>query len=418
VIEEAPAPHISDVTRRALHDYACRVAEAAGLRGIATCEFLLGPDEAISFLEVNPRIQVEHPVTELVTGVDLVEWQLLIASGRSIPDTPPYEQRGHAIEARIYAEDPALDFLPVAGRLATVAWPIGPAIRVDAGYTSGDTVPTTYDAMLAKVIALGGDRDAALAVLRVALDDTIVAGATTNLAWLQDLLDRDAVQRGHATTATAGRVKVGSAPRGLSPVAVVARTVDAASAAATDPWSAIGPWRSSGRATVVVHGDDWEERLSLWRDGTGWQATMGDIPSRIRWWRGPNGVWTIVASESVEKYAVVERDGKLVVYGSHGHLDVGLGPRPQRRAGSSTRMADGQIRAPLPANVMGVHVSPGDTVSRGDPLVTLSAMKMELVCDAPAKATVESVSCRAGDLVAADQILVTLMWATGDSVSE
>ena len=162
VIEEAPAPNIDDQLRQALHEYAQRIAEEVGLRGIATCEFLLGADGTLAFLEVNPRIQVEHPVTELVSGIDLVEWQLLVAAGHPLPvvDTKP---RGHSIEARVYAENPAKGFLPSAGKIAVVDWPVRPDVRVDAGYASGDTMPSTYDPMLAKIVARGATRDAALA---------------------------------------------------------------------------------------------------------------------------------------------------------------------------------------------------------------------------------------------------------------
>ncbi|MDP9367230.1 MAG: ATP-grasp domain-containing protein, partial [Chloroflexota bacterium] len=133
VIEEAPAPNIRAEIRRGLHEHARRISEEVGLRGIATCEFLLGADGTLAFLEVNPRIQVEHPVTELVTGVDLVEWQLLIAAGGYLPRHPPTGPRGHAIEARIYAEDPSAGFFPAAGRLVTVSWPVRPDVRIDAG---------------------------------------------------------------------------------------------------------------------------------------------------------------------------------------------------------------------------------------------------------------------------------------------
>lgn len=408
VIEEAPAPNVSDATRRSLHDYACRVANEAGLRGIATCEFLLGAGEEIAFLEVNPRIQVEHPVTELVTGVDLVEWQLLIASGNQVSHYVRWEPRGHAIEARVYAEDPGAGFVPTAGKLGPVVWPTGPAIRVDAGYASDDAVPAVYDAMLAKLIAHGASRDAALAALRQALIESVVSGVATNVGWLIDLLNDGAVQKGRASTATATRVAPTARDRGLSPVAIVAQTLDHVSVDASDPWSAIGPWRSSGRATVTVHGDVWEQRVTVWREPAGWGATVDDSGDTVRWWRDATGIWTIAAGDTVAHFAVMEHGDEFDVYGNGGHWSMRIGPMPTTRSGRKERRSDGLVRAPLPASVVGIHVAAGDRVTRGQPLVTLSAMKMELVCEAPIDALVSSVSCRQDELVSADQVLVTL----------
>lgn len=408
VIEEAPAPHIGEPARRALHDYACRVAEETGLRGIATCEFLLGKGEEIAFLEVNPRIQVEHPVTELVTGVDLVAWQLAIAAGDQIPDHRAPPPRGHAIEARVYAEDPAMGFMPTAGKLGPVSWPNGPNLRVDAGYARGDAVPTAYDAMLAKVVAHATERQGALAALEQALRTTVVSGVTTNLGWLLDLLHDQAVREGRATTGTASNVDSPSRPAGLAPVAAVAYLVDRGAPDAVDPWSAIGPWRASGRATVAVHGDDWETSVAVWRDEFGWLASTSDEPASVRWWHGPDGVWTLGANERVVKLAVVERDGGFDVSGDGGHWIVRHGPRPVQRQSDTARKGDGQVLAPLPATVVRVHVAAGDRVTKGQPLVTLSAMKMELICEAPADGQVAVVGCRENDLVAADQVLVNI----------
>jgi acetyl/propionyl-CoA carboxylase alpha subunit len=408
VIEEAPAPHVSDTTRQALHEYGCRVAKEAGLRGIATCEFLLDKDAEIAFLEVNPRIQVEHPVTELVTGVDLVEWQLQIASGACVPSHETPEPRGHAIEARVYAEDPDAGFLPTAGALGPVAWPAGPAIRVDAGYGSGDTVPTAYDAMLAKIVGHGADRADALSALQVALCDTVVSGVTTNIGWLLNLLGSDAVRDGLTTTTTAATIERSRRPPGMAPVAAVAQQVDRASSVATDPWSAIGPWRASGRATIIVHGVDWEMSVTIWRDATGWQAALDGFSAPVRWWRGPDRVWTIGSEARVVRFAVVEREGTFLVYGNGGHWPIWPGPKPAKSAGTHAQQSDGQVLAPLPATVIQVHVTEGDQVTKGQPLVTLSAMKMELVCESPDGGRIASVSCREGDLVAADQLLVKL----------
>ncbi|HEV2107118.1 MAG TPA: biotin carboxylase N-terminal domain-containing protein [Thermomicrobiales bacterium] len=408
VIEEAPAPNVDAETRRALHAHARRIAEEVDLRGIATCEFLLGGDGVLAFLEVNPRIQVEHPVTELVTGIDLVEWQLLIAAGSRLPERTAPSPRGHAIEARVYAEDPGADFFPAPGRLATVSWPVRPDVRVDAGYTSDDVIPAAYDPLLAKVIAHGADRESAIAVLRVALLDTVVAGVPTNISWLVNLLDHEAVRSGRATTRTAGDVALSMPDRSLVPIAAVAHMLDGSPSAPVDPWSAIGPWRMSGRVVLTVHGDDWEERAVVWRTAAGWEATIGTPPIPIRWWRDPAGIWTIGAADTVVKMAVIECGDVLEVYGSGGRWLVRPGPKPAGNVARQQRPSDGRVLAPLPASVLGIHVDVGDRVARGQPLVTLNAMKMELVCEAPVAGVVEAISCRIDELVAADDVLVNL----------
>lgn len=413
VIEEAPAPNVDDPTRRALHAHARRIAEAVGLVGIATCEFLLGGDGTLAFLEVNPRIQVEHPVTEEVTGVDLVACQLAIAAGDGLPDFAP-PPRGHAIEARVYAEDPAVGFFPAAGRLATVVWPARPDVRVDAGYASGDVVPAAYDALLAKVVGRGPDRDAALAALEVALRDTAVAGLPTNVPWLLDLLDQPDIRAGRATTRTAGDVAPTNRDRTLALVAAVAHALDRPPAAEPDPWSVVGPFRVAGTTTLTFHGDDWEERVAVAGAGPDWELTVGDATVRARWWRDPAGVWTVVAADAVARLAIVEREGGLEVAGGGGRWLVRSGPRPSGAAERRVGPGDGRVRAPLPAKVLRLHVAPGDRVEGGQALVTLGAMKMELACDAPTAGVVETVSCRVDDLVAAGDLLVELRLADAE----
>ena len=408
VIEEAPAPNVSDELRANLHDYARRVAMETGLCGIATCEFLLDREGQIAFLEVNPRIQVEHPVTELVTGVDLVEWQLLIAAGELLPVDSTPEPRGHSIEARIYDEDPFAGFIPTVGPLPLVVWPSRPGVRVDAGYVTGDVVPASYDAMLAKVCALGGDRPTALSALRLALLDTIVAGPATNIPWLFNLLDDPTVQSGNATTATAGHVAATMPRHPLAPIAAVAFLVNRPPSPGNDAWSAIGPWRISGNADVIVHGDDWEDRVCVQRTPDGWQATSEALHAAVRWWRDHAGVFTLASGGEVMRAAVLARGRALEVTGHGGRWLIFPGPRPTASQSTERRSSDGRVRAPLPASVLGIHVDVGDRVSRGQPLVTLSAMKMEIVCDSPVNGIVEAIGCMVNELVEADQELVTM----------
>jgi acetyl/propionyl-CoA carboxylase alpha subunit len=407
VIEEAPAPGLTPELRRIVHEYARAVATAVGLHGIATCEFLVGADGTIAFLEVNPRIQVEHPVTEMVTGIDLVAWQLRLAAGAPLPDAVP-PPRGHAIEARVYAEDPAHGFLPAPGRLTTVAWPVGPGIRVDAGYASGDVVPSAYDAMLGKVIVHAPDRATALAGLRAALLDTIVAGVPTNLPWLLDLLATPAVEAGTATTETAARVPPRTVPHRPAVLGAVAHALDRSRGAGSSPWSAIGPFRLAGSATLVVHGEGWQEAVQIERRGESWFIGDEAAITPYAWWRDEAGVWTVAAGDTVVRLAVNEAGDGLEVAGAGGRWLVALGHRPVAGGSRQQQRADGRVRAPMPGRILEVSVAPGQRVEAEQPLVLLTAMKMELSCVAPAAGSVSEVRCAAGDQVEAHQVLVEL----------
>jgi acetyl/propionyl-CoA carboxylase alpha subunit len=408
VIEEAPAPGIPDDIRLALHQHACRVAEEVGLQGIATCEFLLGHDGTLAFLEVNPRIQVEHPVTELVTDVDLVEWQLRIAIGKTVSFHSTPEPRGHAIEARVYAEDPSRAFFPSAGTLVTVCWPVRPDTRVDAGYATGDTVPESYDAMLAKIITHGPYRQAAAAALSVALTETIAGGLPTNISWLLDLLKDHRVQAGTSTTQLASQIVPSMPDRSLALLAVVAQTLDRSQRETSDPWAAIGPFRASGEAALVFHGDGWEKRVNVRRSGQRWITSSDGRTAELRWWRDAAGVWTITSGDQTGRFAVVDTGQRLEVSGHGGRWTMHAGATPPEITTGARQASDGRVRAPLPGRVQQVHVAPGDEVSSGEPLVTLNAMKMEFVCNAPAAGVVATGGGERGDQVAADDLLVTL----------
>jgi acetyl-CoA/propionyl-CoA carboxylase biotin carboxyl carrier protein len=199
VIEETPAAKLPDAARRALHDAAAKAAKALRYRNAGTVEFLVGPDGRPAFLEVNRRLQVEHPVTEAVLGIDLVAWQLRVAAGESLPPAGTWSPRGHAIEARVTAEDPAAGFLPSVGRLVDVRWPSGPGIRVDAGFHAGDEVSPYYDSLLAKVIAHAETREQAIARLDRALEETAVLGVRSNVAFLRRCLASETFRSGAAT---------------------------------------------------------------------------------------------------------------------------------------------------------------------------------------------------------------------------
>jgi len=412
VIEEAPAPNLPDEARRRLHEYAVIVSEAVGLTSLATVEFLYGADGTIAFMEVNPRLQVEHPVTELVTGIDLVALQLDVADGGPLPARAP-APHGHAIEARLYAEDPAGHFLPSPGRLDVLALPRGPRLRVDAGYAAGDTVPGRYDPLIAKLVASGANRDAAVAGLRDALARTGVAGVATNRPWLIALLDDPAVRAGHYSTATAPEIPAPSGPPDrLAGAVLLATALDRPPS--DDPWERIGPFRLSGAAEIAFSGadGDWEWVFRVERAGGGWHVSVdGDeeqAGAGFRWWRSTDGVWTVRLGDEVGRAAVVRRpDGTLEVTNVAGRWLA----RPGRRSAEATRgaaRADGIIRAPLPGKVLRVTAEPDRVVAAGEPLVIMSAMKIEVVLRAPAPGRVTTVRCWPDEQVDAGDVLVEL----------
>jgi acetyl/propionyl-CoA carboxylase alpha subunit len=200
VLEESPSSVVHPDLRRRLQDAALKIARAAAYESVGTVEFLLEPDGQFWFLEMNTRLQVEHGITELVTGVDLVEWQIRVAQGEHLPTQLPADPQGHAFEVRVYAEDPARGFLPATGRLEHVAWPFGPGIRVDAGVASGSEITPWYDPMLGKVMAHGFERESARRRLVEALARTALRGTVTNARWLRDLLDSPMVRAGNTYT--------------------------------------------------------------------------------------------------------------------------------------------------------------------------------------------------------------------------
>jgi acetyl-CoA carboxylase biotin carboxylase subunit len=338
VIEESPSPAVTAELRARITAAAVAAARAAAYRNAGTIEFLVDGD-AFYFLEMNTRLQVEHPVTEEVAGVDLVRAQLLIADGQPLPWTQDQlRQRGHAIEARIYAEDPSQGFLPQAGRLLRYREPRRPGVRVDAGVAEGSDVSIYYDPMIAKVIAGAETRDLAIARLAAGLREFVVEGILTNIEFLISVLESDAFRAGQVDTAWLDREGVDIRPKTKDKrhtLGAVQALDDLPTVAAADARRSYDPWNgaSAGAST-----------------------------------RGP-----------------------------------ARSPAPRRRGASA---AGGALTAPMPATIVRIHVKPGDAVHKGDTIMVLEAMKMELPLRAPGDAVVASVCCTEGDLVHADAVLV------------
>jgi acetyl-CoA/propionyl-CoA carboxylase, biotin carboxylase, biotin carboxyl carrier protein len=394
VIEEAPAPTISEAARKVLLESAVALAKQVGYTNAGTVEYLVSGDE-VYFLEMNTRLQVEHPVTEMVTGLDLVQLQLRIAAGEPLP----FEQEavtctGHAFEARVYAEDAFNGFLPQAGVASYVRW--SPRARIDAALESGSVVGTSYDPMLGKVIAHGPTREAARKALVNALDDTAILGLTTNLGFLRGLAASDEFRDNAIDTAW-----LDSNPDAIKPPPSETAAVLGAWAVATgapadkSPFGVNDGWRLAGPAapvTVELGGNVYVVKPA---EGT---VRLGD---------GVQGVRPIASEPDVLRLEIDNLVHEASVHvGPHtvdvaylGHTFAFDRPDAFGPAGSASA-SDGTINAPMPGTVLAVNVSVGEAVTQGQVLGVMEAMKMELALKAPMAGTVAVVGAAAGDQVA------------------
>ncbi len=411
VIEEAPAANLPDADRLRLYEYATTVAEAVKLKSLATVEFLYGSDGTIAFIEVNPRLQVEHPVTEMVSGIDLVALQLDIANELPLPEIDRVP-RGHAIEARLYAEDPSRHFLPSPGPISVLSFPMSSRVRIDAGYQAGDHVPERYDPMIAKLIAWAETRDVAIDRLHDALGQVAIAGVATNRPWLMALLEETSVRAGEYDTRTAQAIpapSTGGAPPQLIAAALVAMTLERPPS--NDPWERIGPFRLSGSSEIAYHDSNgnWEIIAEVERIGTQWQVRLNGDRETLHWQRGPDGVWTINIGDEVGRVAIDrDRNDIIEVTSRSGRWFA----RPGRKSfenSHTAREADNNIRAPLPGKVVRVDASPDQIVPEGAPLVILSAMKIEVVLRASKRSRVIAVHCHPDEQVDAGDLLVEVI---------
>ncbi len=405
VIEEAPAPGMTDEVRAAMGAAAVRAAEAIGYVGAGTVEFIADGSRGLKadgfwFMEMNTRLQVEHPVTEAVTGLDLVEWQLRVASGERLAlSQGQVSLSGHAMEARLYAEDPAAGFLPAAGRVTHLRFPEG--VRVDAGVRSGDTVSPHYDPMIAKVVAHGPDRETARRRLARALSATEIAGCVTNLTFLARLVDEPAFVSGEVDTGLIGRA--GMALAADPPPS--ARTVAAAALAAARP-EAAGPqagfalwaplrqilWLSRG-------GEDIEVALSM-RGPCRAELIVGG--ARLVAERRRGGQWWIDGRPGpavhVDSARITVFEGRPVAFAV---------PDPLARGAAAGPSGD-VVEAPMPGLVRALLVAAGDSVAAGQRLVVLEAMKMEHALTAPRDGLVAECLTAEGAQVEAGMALVRL----------
>ncbi|MDP5305718.1 acetyl-CoA carboxylase biotin carboxylase subunit [Paracoccus spongiarum] len=401
VIEEAPAPGMSPEIRRIMGAAAVRAAEAIGYKGAGTIEFIVDGSDGLRpdgfwFMEMNTRLQVEHPVTEAITGIDLVEWQLRVASGEPLPARQEdLHITGHAFEARLYAEDVPAGFLPATGRLAHLHFPGG--ARIETGVRQGDAISPWYDPMIAKVVTHGPTRAVALRALEAALVDTEVAGSVTNLDFLIALTRHEGFRKGEVDTGLIGRdldALIASAEpdprsRALAVIGLAGLADPAARGGATlwQPLRRTIAWEG-GEALLEVLGPG-AARVTL--DGTAHEVRwQGD-----RWW----------VDDALRRSRIVSHDAGVSVFGGRNVQLVPLDPLARRSAAGGDAAL---TLSPMPGLVKSVHVEAGQQVREGDRLAVLEAMKMEHSLTAARDGVVAEVLARPGDQVEAGAALIRL----------
>ena len=415
VLEEAPAPGLTPERRAAMGAAAVAAARASGYLGAGTVEFIC-QGEDFYFMEMNTRLQVEHPVTEMITGEDLVEWQLRVAAGERLPrGQEDLALRGHAIEARIYAEDPAKDFLPSSGRLAHLRLPAeGAHLRIDAGVREGDEVTMHYDPLLAKVTVWDRDRAAAIARLGAALGEIRILGPANNVEFLAAVAGHPAFAAGAVDTGFIARHRSDLLPEpapasdqvlALASLAELLRRREETEARARrssdpfSPWHQTTGWRLNAETHIRLSFRDGAREAAVIVSHRG-DGYLLDLPGGRVAARGelePGGVLLADLDGRRVTASVLRHGGDIAVLvpgGTHRlHLIDPLESTLSEEAGV------GRMTAPMPGKVIKVHVAPGDSVMRGAPLIVLEAMKMEHSISAPADGTVAEVHYAPGDLV-------------------
>jgi 3-methylcrotonyl-CoA carboxylase alpha subunit len=427
VLEEAPAPGMTEERRRAMGEAAVAAARAVGYVGAGTVEFIANQDGSFYFMEMNTRLQVEHPVTEMITGQDLVEWQLRVAAGEPLPLAQDQLQiNGHALEARVYAENPEKGFLPSTGTLRFLRTPPavqfmrggdahGPAgVRIDAGVREGDTISPFYDPMIAKLIVWGRDRDEALARMSQALANYHVVGLSTNIAFLQRLvkseafskadLDTGLIERNHATLFPPQK-SVGIEAVALAVAALLereTRTRHVDEADRHSPWTHAGGWRLNSRDARTLHFEAGGHRLEAVlkgdaRDTRKSTLIYADQAAPFAYTFNADDIRVDLGTRRTHGQVHLEGDTFHVFHAGRHTVLTWLDPLAH--AGEAEGES-GKLTAPMPGKVIAVMVEPGSKVTRGTPLLVMEAMKMEHTIAAPADGVVSEVLYGIGEQVA------------------
>ena len=428
IIEEAPSPLLDADTRQRMGAQAVALARAAGYDSAGTVEFVAGPDKRFYFLEMNTRLQVEHPVTEMITGLDLVEWMIRIAAGEELPlSQEDVKITGWAVESRIYAEDPRRDFLPSIGRLSTFHPPreedgAARKVRLDTGVEEGSEISIHYDPLIAKLVTWGPDRTAAIAAQADALDAFAVRGITHNIGFLAAIMDHPRFSAGDLSTAFIAE-EYPDGFDGAPPSEEITRrlAVIAAAMGFAAHWrsGADGPWRrvvwfdELRKAMPVMVTDDESGVLRITPDGGAAHAVRADWRPGLPVWKG--------RVDDAPVACHVHRDGvgwRLM----HRGVELTVLLLTERQAQLAELMpaaavagSGRQLLSPMPGRVLSVAVEKGRAVKAGEPLCVVEAMKMENILRAERDAIVAAVHVAPGDLVAADQVLMEFAAPDGDA---
>ena len=434
VIEEAPSTLLDAATRARITSSAVKTAQAVGYRGVGTVEFIVSanaPDEFF-FMEMNTRLQVEHPVTEMVTGLDLVEQQLRVAAGERLAFTQEEVRLvGHSVEARIYAEDPAHGFLPTGGRILVLREPEGEGVRVDSSLAEQAEIGSHYDPMLAKVIAYGPDRSIALARLDRALANTVVLGVGTNIAFLRALLSNSQVRAGELDTGLIDReldrlIEGGSVDSKLSlevcAVFALCRMLAFAPVhGLVDRWDVPDGWRlgehahtrwslvtsDSGRLEIALKGTLRDAFVNVERVDSLGAATSSSATCALRgeWVPGANELFVTIDGSSTRVLVTSSGDATWVWMNG---VTYALRVLPRTRSHGGSGGDDGEIRSPMPGVVIELNIERNGLVKPGDRLVVIEAMKMENALVAPFSGSVVDVLVAVGDQVIVNQLLLSV----------
>ncbi|MEE2602416.1 MAG: acetyl/propionyl/methylcrotonyl-CoA carboxylase subunit alpha [Pseudomonadota bacterium] len=406
VVEEAPSPAVDEALRQEMGEAAVNAAKACNYVGAGTVEFLLAPEGDFFFLEMNTRLQVEHPVTELVTGLDLVAWQIKVARGEPLPLTQEQVRlTGHAMEVRLYAEDPAQNYMPQTGPVLSWQPASGDGVRIDHGLVEGYEVGSHYDPMLAKIIAVGDSREDARRRLIRAVEDTVLMGVRDNRPFLAAILRHPVFARGEATTAFIGEDFADDASMaGEAPSSRLWALAALLRCEAETPSADLRGWHSStlGAQPVQLRCGDHEQTVYIRYQDNHAELIVGENSHRIA--TLAPGLATI---DGVQQRYRMCQDGKQSWLQWQGH-SVCFEDATHSAAGTSDQAGSGQIRAPMDGAVIEVCAKTGDAVKRGQVLVIMEAMKMEHSLKADCDGTVESADLAVGSQVKRQQLLVSI----------
>ena len=431
VIEEAPAPGLSEETREQMGQVAITAAKAIGYEGAGTVEFLYDHDGSFYFMEMNTRLQVEHPVTEMITGLDLVEWQIMVANGLPLPlQQNQLSINGHAFEARIYAEDPDNDFLPATGKISYMGLPQTNAnVRVDSGIVSGDSVSVYYDPMIAKLIVWDRDRSAALARLRGALADFHVAGLTTNIEFLHQLASNDSFNKAdldthfldkHGEELTTPDSSVADEILAAAALHVMLKQASEHFRDNIDPWS---PWNETSGWRL---NEDNHHQIELLHDNNQYAVTAHFRNEGLLRHKGQpenNGFLLEINGKEFaangylngnrlhidldghqSTVSIAENDNQLVIFKNAKSWELEVKDNSLVNLDQETQA---NLTAPMPGTVIDVLVNSGDTVEEGQALIVMEAMKMEHTIKAHKDTVIAEVLYQEGDLVDEGAELIT-----------